>query len=96
MITARRFVFVLAMLTWSGIAVAETRYVVTMHVLKANGDYSKFQHAGTKQGVSLVECEMRKDAWKAEQAGAIASALQTLREQGLHGDVRFTCEPLAQ
>lgn len=73
-------------------AIADTLYVPTIHVLQTDGDYVTAPLAGTEQGVSRIECEMRSDAWENEHAAAIAIAQQTLSERGEYGEIRITCE----
>lgn len=71
---------------------AETLYVPTIHVLQTDGDYMTSPLAGTENGISRTECEMRAEAWENEHADAIAVAQQTLSERGEFGSIRITCE----
>jgi hypothetical protein len=71
---------------------AESLYVPTIHAIQTDGDYISAPLAGTENGVSRTECEMRAEAWRERYAGTIQAAQNTLRDRGEHGSIRITCE----
>lgn len=72
----------------------EPKYVGVVNVIATTGKYERTYIAGTQAGVSLSECELRRDVWLKEVGSLMESATADLRREGKSSGFSTACERL--
>jgi hypothetical protein len=71
---------------------AESRYQAIVSVLNAQGEFDRNVIASTRDGVTLAECELRRETWLSEFGEGMESAVASMKAAGKHAAFSVECE----
>ena len=88
----RALALVACLVMTTGAHGAESRYQAIVSVLDAQGGFERNVIASTRAGLSLVECELRRETWLAEFGAGLESAVAAMKAAGKHAAFSVDCE----